>query len=93
MRRLSLASLASLVLACLALTACKSGLGEHCQVNTDCEDGLVCGALSSTCQEDVETNADGGVDAAVDASEADAPTDAAPDAAPDAAIDAPIDAP
>jgi hypothetical protein len=92
MRRFSFASLA-LVLGFFALTACKSGLGEHCQVDVDCEDGLVCGSQSSTCQEDVESTNDGGIDAAVDASETDAPTDAATDAAVDAAIDAAIDAP
>ena len=86
MRRLTLASL---VLSLLALTACKSGLGEHCQVTADCEEGLVCGQRTSTCQTEFESEFDASVDAAQDGPEADAAVDASP---VDAAVDATPDA-
>jgi hypothetical protein len=94
MRRLTLTSLLVSFLAVTALGACKSGVGERCQVDFDCEDGLVCGSQSSTCQEDIESNNDASVDAAQDGpetdaalpidAEVDAPTDAPTDATPDA---------
>ena len=28
--------------AALSLSACKQGLNDRCQVNSDCEDGLIC---------------------------------------------------
>jgi hypothetical protein len=89
-------TLASLLLALVAGgTACKSGVGERCQVNADCEDGLVCVKNTDTCAESIGGDVDGGIDAPLDASEADA-TD--PDASPidatelDAAVDASPDA-
>jgi len=90
MRRSTLASLGLSLLASLALAGCKSGLGEHCQVTADCEDGLVCGSQSSTCQEDVEGVDGGGIDAAQDGPEIDTapPVDAATDAPTDAPPDA-----
>lgn len=90
MRRLTLTSLVLSVLAITGLGACKSGVGEHCQVTADCEDGLVCGALTSTCQEDIESTSDAAVDAPQDGPDIDAAP--APDAAVDAAVDAPPDA-
>lgn len=84
MRRLTLASL---VLSLFALTACKSGVGERCQVDSDCEEGLVCGQRTNTCQTEFESEFDASVDAAQDG-----PIDAPDDAAPDAAVDAMPDA-
>jgi hypothetical protein len=36
------ALLSSLVLALSALSGCKQGVGDRCQVNSDCEDDLIC---------------------------------------------------
>lgn len=85
-------TLASLALAILSLAACKSGLDERCQVNDDCEDGLVCVNLSSdpanpvsVCREGVDNTSDAAIDAPQDGPE----NDGAPDApSPDAAVDA-----
>lgn len=91
MRR-PLLGLAFLLLA--AVAGCKQGAGERCQIDDDCEDGLVCSESQHICQMNVPT-----VDAAprIDARVVDASTlDAAgPDAAGDAAaIDGPpVDAP
>jgi hypothetical protein len=79
MRRLSLVFIA---LSFVSLTACKSGLGERCQVNADCEEGLVCAAATDTCAESATSDMDGGIDAPQDGPAADAPPD----------VDAPIDA-
>lgn len=97
MRRLTLVSL---VLAVLSLAACKSGLDERCQVNADCEDGLVCVRLSSdpnnpvsVCREGLDNTADAAIDAPQDGPEADAAPDLdASDAAIDAGVDAETDA-
>lgn len=74
----------------LALSACKQGLNEICQVKDDCEGDLTCNTSTGRCQpegtqmSDAAPTPDGsGVDAAVpDASNIDAQ---APDAA---AVDA-----
>jgi hypothetical protein len=34
----------------LALSACKQGEGERCQIDDDCEDGLECNASTMECQ-------------------------------------------
>lgn len=70
----------AIVLALVATGACKQGLGERCQVNADCANGLVCNqAKNSTCQ---SQSGVGGIDATVP----DGPVrrDAAPDAMRDA---------
>jgi hypothetical protein len=60
----------------LLLSACKQGAGDRCQVNSDCESGLMCvlGNNSSltggTCQK--TGGGGGGVDAGVDAAKNDA---------------------
>jgi hypothetical protein len=83
---------AAALLAALSLAACKQGEGERCQVNDDCESGLVCVERTGTCgTSNIAPEVDAGpVDAEVpDATLADAATpDAAlPDAAlPDAAL-------
>ncbi len=78
--------------ASLAITACKQGSGERCQVDTDCEGDLTCTTLGF-CGTDNDNPIDAGeaFDARPDA--ADEPDAAAADAAADAATDAaPIDA-
>lgn len=85
MRRLSFVFLA---LSFVSLTACKSGIGERCQVSSDCEDGLVCAPSTDTCAETADSEGDAAVDAPQDGPE----TDAAADAAIDSATDAPTDA-
>lgn len=95
MRRLTLASLLVSFLSVTALGACKSGIGERCQVTADCEDGLVCGSQSNTCQESIESNNDASIDAPQDGPELDAAPeiDATPEIDAPPAIDAPTDAP
>ena len=82
----------TVALAFLALTGCKQGEGEICQVNNDCQAGLTCNSITGLCQSDnpVTPDPDAGVtpdagELAVDAAPAidAAPTvDATPDAAP-----------
>jgi hypothetical protein len=77
----------------LSLAACKQGLGDRCQVNSDCVSGLVCSAATGTCTDQTS----GGIDAQVpDAKAIDAPKlDAAKldaDKMDAAKMDAPIDA-
>ena len=76
MRRLTLVLLA----ATGVLAACKQGEGDRCQVQGDCEDGLVCNRSTNSCQE-VAGGFDGQIapDAAVDGGP---PIDAAVDAVP-----------
>jgi hypothetical protein len=80
----------ALSMSLLALPACKQGQGERCQVDSDCEDGLLCAPATKTC----EHTASGGFDASPDAIPIDAGIDAMPDAAPmpDAMPDAMVDA-
>jgi len=61
------------------ITACKQGQGERCQVDADCETGLVCNQGTFKCES--TTNS------AIDATVPDGP-DAAPDAMPDSTPDA-----
>lgn len=77
----------ALFAAAVASSACKQGLGDRCEVNSDCEDGLVCARLTQTCEETAQTVVDSGIDAPdIDAAvEPDAMVDAAPDAMVDAA--------
>jgi hypothetical protein len=67
-----------------SLAACKQAEGEHCQVTSDCEDGLVCAPLTDTCERNVVNPRDAGPDAEpADAAPPDAiPLDAGPDAGP-----------
>jgi hypothetical protein len=72
------------MLSLAALTAgCKQKEGERCQVQDDCEEGLVCALATQTCA----TTAGGDIDALPPI---DAPTDAPSDAGPDAMIDAAV---
>jgi hypothetical protein len=60
--------------------ACKQGPGERCQVQDDCEDGLICNTTKQTCEGSGQGNP-------IDAAPPDGPkTDATVDAAP---VDAP----
>jgi hypothetical protein len=70
-----------LIALCLvSAVGCKQGLGEHCQVSSDCSSGLVCNQASMVC---ANTGMSGGIDAEVPIMI---------DASIDASIDAPIDA-
>jgi hypothetical protein len=64
------------VLFALVVAGCKSGVGDRCQVNADCQDGLVCNQAKNTCQ---GKQGVGGIDAAV-------PDGPKPDAPPDAKV-------
>ena len=67
----------------VSLPGCKQGLGDVCQVDDDCEDGLVCNPRTETCVDETSGNfVDAGPDAAP-----------APDAAPQADAGAPDGAP
>lgn len=46
-----------LALVALALAACEQGVGERCQVQSDCEDGLVCNKATNQCQNQTEVDA------------------------------------
>jgi len=59
--------------------SCKQGSGERCQIDDDCEDGLVCNASNEVCQAPGSDTADANttdsappVDGAVDATPVDA---------------------
>lgn len=65
----------------LALAACKQGEGEPCQIDRDCESGLVCSTVTNTC-----VRSDDDIGPTIDAPEADAEV---PDAPPvDGGVDA-----
>jgi hypothetical protein len=61
---------------CLLIAGCKQGKGDRCQIEADCQAGLVC-SKSGKC----DTSTGGGLDASVpdgpkvDAAPADAPHD------------------
>jgi hypothetical protein len=56
----------------VTLAACKQGQGDRCQVNDDCDTGLVCNKAKNTCQSDDGGDADAGIiDAAADATTVD----------------------
>lgn len=79
------------MVALLSLAGCGQGVGERCQVNSDCADGLVCAAATKSClTSNPPLDGGGGADGPLDAA-----IDGAPDAAPDAAValDASVDAP
>jgi hypothetical protein len=78
-KKLVTIALCSAVLSVLA-AGCKQGLGERCQVDADCAEGLICSrAEPQTCGDGTGE----GLDA--DLPPSDAPSsDAAPDAPPDA---------
>jgi hypothetical protein len=67
-----------MLLLLLALGSCLQGLGERCQINSDCKSGLVCSAATGLCTNQTNSGIDALVpDAApIDAPPADAPKDA-----------------
>jgi hypothetical protein len=83
-RRLLLAAACFAGLAGIAglATACKSGEGERCQLDTDCSSGLVCNQATAECASETTSLP---IDATTPDFE-DAPQD------PDAPVDAPDDA-
>ena len=90
MKRLLFAASIAAVASLSAVTACKQGQGDRCQVDDDCESGLVCYKAKNTC----ESSSGGDLDASViDAVPADAAVDSNADAAADAPADAAPDAP
>jgi hypothetical protein len=66
----------------LALAGCKQGLGERCQVDSDCKMPLICVSATNTCQDGLGTTIDAPlpIDAPIDAPPIDAPIDAMIDA-------------
>lgn len=64
---------------------CKQGEGDRCQVNTDCDEGLICNQATTPPRCQKPSNS-GGIDATVP-EQIDAAVDAPPDAAPDASPD------
>jgi hypothetical protein len=71
----------------VAFGGCKQGLGERCEINSDCEDGLVCSQSKKECTSTGSAADAGFVDAFfADARPADAnvPTPDAPPGSPDA---------
>jgi len=73
-----------------SLAGCKQGLGERCQVDSDCSDGLSCSqADPKTCGGDNHEQEDADIPEQIPPDAApDGTTDAAPDAGTDAGIDA-----
>ncbi len=58
----SLVAVLGLGMAGLAFSACDQGVGDRCQVQSDCEDGLVCNKATNQCQNRADV-VDAGVDA------------------------------
>ena len=50
MKRLLFASTIALIGSIVTFTACKQGQNDRCQVDDDCESGLVCNKAKNTCQ-------------------------------------------
>ncbi len=73
-----IASLGLALLVLVGIGSCKQGEGERCQVQADCDEGLLCNVGEGVCRA-----------ASSEAIDAELP----PDAAPDAPVDAPVDAP
>lgn len=87
----------ALIASFLFLVSCKQGEGEYCQINADCEDGLVCAQITDTCEKSATAPMDAGPDAEIPDAE---PVDAAPpqcsdgldnELTPDTLIDFPDD--
>ena len=88
-----LIGLAFVAVLALALAGCKQGLGEHCLLDSDCSDGLICASQQHVCVI-TEAAIDAGppdldglpivYDAPVRADAGVMPGDARPDARPDA---------
>jgi hypothetical protein len=62
-----------LVALLVGVVGCKQGKGDRCQVNSDCQDNLVCSTATGTCTGEETT----GIDATVPPQDAprDAPRD------------------
>ena len=72
MKRILFGCLLAASASIVTVAACKEGQGDRCQVNDDCEDGLVCNKAKNTCQ-----STEGGDEDAqtIDMVPADAPPD------------------
>jgi hypothetical protein len=51
--------LLAFVVCLTALTACKQGLGDVCQIDGDCEDGLICNSGNNLCEQSGGGDGDG----------------------------------
>jgi hypothetical protein len=82
LRSIRLVGALTLVLAGLA--GCKQGEGERCQIDSDCEEGLICSTSNSTCvPKGVTTDAGPTIDAPpATTPDAGIPDAGAPDATP-----------
>lgn len=88
-RWIGLSVLVALMLA-VGVVGCKQAAGERCQINADCEDGLVCNASEQICQQPGAGTPDANTTDAsppIDAIDALPPIDGAVDAmVPDAMV-------
>jgi hypothetical protein len=93
MHRFSIVTIIVGLVSVAAVGGCQQGVGQRCEITSDCEDGLTCNASTHKCQSGTSSN-DAGVgspDAPLDAEAVDAvsvdatpPVDAGVDATPDA---------
>ena len=85
MRRLGIVIVISFAAVIGAMTACKQGEGDRCQVEADCEDGLICNAATNTCESTNVIGPDGDFlpDAGGPTADARPPDADPPDADPD----------
>ena len=70
-----------LFISTLALAGCKQGLGERCQIDTDCKAPLICVSATNTCQTGTGGTLDANIpeDAPADSAPLDTPADMATD--------------
>jgi hypothetical protein len=66
------------MLIAVVVAGCKEGKGQRCQIDSDCQDGLVCSSGTSQCVDPAML----GIDATVPDAPKDAPADAPKDATP-----------
>ena len=79
----------------VSVAGCKQGIGDHCQVNSDCTSGACSMSLPQVCVAEETISDGGGFDTKLppdairpDSAASDAPRDTPSDAPRDAAIDA-----
>ena len=68
MKRSKIVVLALVVAAAAGFLACKQGIGDRCQIDDDCSDGLICNTGTGRCAASNSSGIDAGVpDAMIDA--------------------------
>ena len=73
--------IAFFALLAVGFAACKQEVGERCQIDTDCEDGLICNQATALC---ASSNSSSAIDATTpDFLDAELDPDAPPDAPDD----------